>query len=209
MPNAKLYDNTGNQIGEESLADCAFGAKINEAVVHQYVKTYLANQRQGNACAKTRGDVRGGGRKPWRQKGTGRARAGSITSPLWRHGGVTFGPKPRNFTTKTPKKMKKIAFSSVLSSRAENDHVIVLNDIKFEAPKTKEVMNLLLNIQIPNDMKVLFITREPHNALCKAIANIPLVNVEFVGEVSAYDVLYADYIVIQKDALPLIEERCL
>ncbi|MBN1756320.1 50S ribosomal protein L4 [bacterium] len=209
MPKAKLYSLEGNVIGEESLAEEAFGVDINEAVVHQYVKSYLANQRQGNACTKTRGEVQASGRKPWRQKGTGRARVGSVASPVWRHGGVTFGPRPHSFRKKTPKKMRKIAFSSVLSSRAQNDKIMIIENLNIDPPKTRTVVDLLNNMNITRNISVLFITENPNETLLRACTNIPRVRAEFSGEVNPYDLLLADLLIIQKEALPYLVERCI
>ncbi len=208
MATADLYNQTGEKIGTHNLPPSAFEGKVNEAVVHQYMKVFEWNRHPHTAFAKTRGEVRGGGRKPWRQKGTGRARAGSNTSPLWRGGGVVFPPKPKEKQLKLPRKMKKNAFRSILIDRAKENRVIVLEDVEFERISTKQMRTLLLNMQLENPReKKLFITPEVDRNFYLSARNIPGVRVKHTGEVNVYDLLLADKLVLFKSAVPMIEER--
>lgn len=147
MPKVNVYNMLGEQVGELELSENVFGVEINHDAIHAVVKSHLANRRQGTHSAKTRAEVRGGGRKPWRQKGTGRARHGSIRSPIWTGGGITFAPKPRDYSLKVPKKVKRLAMKSALTSKVQNNQMIVLDELKFNEPKTKEMVNVLSNIK--------------------------------------------------------------
>ena len=207
MPQGILLDRAGKNIGETDLPEIAFGIEPNEAVVHQYVEVYRANQQQGTHSTKDRSEVRGGGRKPWRQKGTGRARVGTIRSPLWRHGGVTFGPSPRSHRKSLPQKMRRLALASVLSDRSREGSVFVFEDIDAEMQRTAELRRILTETgALPG--KVLLITNSPEKMLVRSGRNIPGVEVTFTGELNAYQVLAAEKIMITRGALPKIEELC-
>jgi large subunit ribosomal protein L4 len=207
MNKAILLDRDGNNIGQTDLPVGAFGIEPNEPVVHQYVKRYLSNQRLGLHSTKTRSEVSGGGRKPWRQKGTGRARAGSIRSPLWRHGGVAFGPSPRDYHKDMPKKMRRLALASILSARSKEDGIFVFEDIDTTDHKTAKLKNILENAGVMGK-KVLIITNAPENNLVKAGGNIHGVEVTFTGELNTYQVIYSDVVMLTAGSLPKIEELC-
>jgi large subunit ribosomal protein L4 len=204
MPKVAVFNTEGQQVGEMELKDNVFGAEINEPVLHQAVQVYLANQRQGTQSAKTRAEVRGGGRKPWRQKGTGRARHGSIRSPLWTGGGVVFPPKPRDFSQKLPKKMKKLAMVSALSSKVANNEIIILDKITMEEPKTKFIANMLKNLNI--DKKALIVLRGKDEIVEKSANNIQGVKTTLVNNLNVYDILKYDTFVITKEAVEAVEE---
>lgn len=204
MPKVAVFNTEGQQVGEMELKDNVFGAEINEPVLHQAVQVYLANQRQGTQSAKTRAEVRGGGRKPWRQKGTGRARHGSIRSPLWTGGGVVFPPKPRDFSQKLPKKMKKLAMVSALSSKVANNEIIILDEITMEEPKTKFIANMLKNLNI--DKKALIVLRGKDEIVEKSANNIQGVKTTLVNNLNVYDILKYDTFVITKEAVEAVEE---
>ncbi|RKZ27325.1 50S ribosomal protein L4 [bacterium] len=208
MAKAKIYDSSGNVSGEVELPDVAFGIEPNEAVMWQYVKTYLANQRRGTHSAKTRGEVRGGGSKPWRQKGTGRARQGTRTSPIWTGGGVVFPPKPRSYRLKFPKKMRKIALASALSDRAKENLVHIFE--RFEVPeiRTKAVIEILKNAEIDMNRSTLIITDGVKPDLLKCARNIEKLKVTHTGELNTYFVLNAENIIVEKNAISKIEEMC-
>jgi len=205
MPKGILLDREGKNIGQADLPEGVFGLEPNSALVHQYLLYYRANQRQGTHKVKDRSEVSGGGRKPWRQKGTGRARVGTIRSPLWRHGGVTFGPEPRDYRMRMPKKMRRSALASILSARAKEDKVFVLEDIDSQSHRTKNLKSLL-DVAGVYGQKVLIVTTAPEKNLVKAGNNIPGVNVTFTGEINAYQVLASDNIIVTKGALSKIEE---
>lgn len=205
MPKGILLDREGKNIGQADLPESAFGIEPSSALVHQYMVFHRANKRQGTHKVKDRSEVSGGGRKPWRQKGTGRARVGTIRSPIWRHGGVTFGPEPRSHRKRMPRKMRRRALASILSSRAKDEQVFVLEDIDTKNHRTRELANLLLEAGI-HGKKVLIVTTAPEPNLVKAGNNIPGVNVTFTGEMNAYQVLYSDSVILTKGALSKIEE---
>ncbi|MCK5833876.1 50S ribosomal protein L4 [bacterium] len=207
MPKGILLDREGKNIGELDLPQTAFGIEPKSAVVHQYVECYLANQRLGLHCKKTSSEVSGGGRKPWRQKGTGRARVGSIRSPLWRHGGVTFAPKPRDYRKAFPRKMRKLALASVLSAQSKNGGVYIFEDIDTKSHKTVELRSLLQNVGVFGK-KILIVTTVPEHNLVLAGGNLKGVNVTFTGELNTYQVLDADVFMVTKGALEKIEELC-
>jgi len=207
MPSTILLNREGKNIGEIELPENAFGRKPNEAVVHQYVEVYLANQRQGTHSTKNRSEVSGGGRKPWRQKGTGRARVGSIRSPIWRHGGVTFGPSPRSYRKSMPKKMRRIALASALSARSSEKAIFVFEDIDASSNKTSALKAILAEAGVHGN-KILLITAAPEKNLVLAGRNITGVEVTFTGELNPYQVVRAENIMVTKGALQLIEELC-
>jgi large subunit ribosomal protein L4 len=203
MPTLDMLNTSGEKVEEISLNENIFGIEPNEAVVHQVVVAQLANKRQGTQSAKTRSEVRGGGRKPWRQKGTGRARAGTIRSPLWRGGGVVFAPKPRDYSQKVNKKMNRLAMKSVFSAKVAENEMIVLDAIELDAPKTKEVVKILSNI---NAEKALLVLPEKDDAIVRSANNIPKVDTTTVSELNVYDMLKYDNLVVTKAALEKIEE---
>ncbi len=204
MPKVALYDITGSQIGDIELSDNVFGVKVNTHVMYEAVKNYLANQRQGTQSAKTRGEVRGGGRKPWRQKGTGRARQGSIRAPQWKGGGVVFAPKPRDYSYSIPKKVKRLALKSALSSKVEDQEIIVVDKLVLEQPKTKEMVKVLKNLN--SSKKTLIVIPERDEAVVRAAANIAGVKTAYVNTINVYDILNCDSFVITKDAVNKVEE---
>ncbi len=207
MPKGILLNRDGKRIGDTDLPDTAFGVVPNEAVVHQYLDVYRANQRQGTHSTLGISEVSGGGRKPWRQKGTGRARVGTIRSPLWRHGGITFGPKPRNYRKSFPKKMRRLALASVLSARAKDEAIYVLEDIDITSHKTAAFKKLLSEAGVTGS-KVLLVTTSPEPNLVRAGQNLPGVEVTFTGELNTYQALAADNILFTKSALQKVEELC-
>ncbi|HYF84689.1 MAG TPA: 50S ribosomal protein L4 [Clostridia bacterium] len=204
MPNVALYNISGKQVGEIELNENIFGANVNIEAMHQVVKMYLANQRQGTQSTLTRAEVRGGGIKPWRQKGTGRARHGSIRSPQWRHGGIVFAPKPRSYRYSVPKKIKRIAMKSALSSKVNDNNVVVIEELNFDAPKTKQVVSLLQNLKV--DSKTLIVVADNNENIVKSARNIEGVKTAFVNTLNVYDILKYDKFIITKDAVKKVEE---
>ena len=205
MPKVAVYDITGKQTGELELNENVFGVEVNEAVVHQAVVMQLASQRLGTAATKTRGLVRGGGKKPWKQKGTGRARAGSIRSPLWVGGGTVFGPQPRSYAFRMPRKQRRLAIKSALSAKVSSGELVVVDSISFDAPKTKNVVKMLKDFNAA-DNKALIITGEVLENVVKSSRNIP--GVKAIGSMglNVYDLLYHDKVFVTKDAVTRIEE---
>jgi large subunit ribosomal protein L4 len=205
MITAKYYEKDGTEKGTRDLPSDLFECEINEPVVHQAVVAYLANQRQGTSKAKGRSAVAGGGRKPFRQKGTGRARAGTIRSPIYRGGGVVFGPHPRDYGKALPKKMKRLALRSTLSSRAADGAIVVVDDLDYSEPKTKRFAEMLTNLE-SDDKKVLFVLGKANTAVVKSARNIPKVRVTLGSMLNAYEVLWADTIILTQSALKSLEE---
>lgn len=206
MATANCFDKDGKSAGTVDLPGSLFDAEVNEFVVHEAVVAYLANQRQGTVNTKERSDVRGGGRKPWRQKGTGRARAGTIRSPLWRGGGTVFGPHPRDHRLKLNKKVKRIALSSSLTSRAKDGNVIVVKSLEFDAPKTRAFAGLLKSVGAYPDKKTLVVLDKAHLPTIKSVRNIASVRITLADSVSTYDVVWAEKIVVSSAALSRMEE---
>ena len=204
MPNVALYNISGKQVGEIELNENIFGVDVNVEAMQQVVKMYLANQRQGTQSALTRAEVSGGGIKPWRQKGTGRARHGSIRSPQWKKGGVVFAPKPRSYRYTVPKKIKRIAMKSALSSKVNENSIVVIEELNFDAPKTKQVVNLLENLNI--DSKALIVLADNNENVVKSARNIEGVKATFVNTLNVFDILKYDKFVITKDAVKKVEE---
>jgi len=204
MPKVALYDITGSQIGDVELRDDIFGVEVNTHVMYEAVKNYLANQRQGTQSAKTRAEVRGGGRKPWRQKGTGRARQGSIRSPQWKGGGVVFAPKPRDYSYKLPKKIKRLALKSALSSKVQDQEIIVVDKLVLDKPKTKEMVKVLSNLKAGK--KTLVVIPERDETVILAARNIPGVKTAYVNTINVYDILNCDSFLITRDAVNKVEE---
>lgn len=204
MPKVAVYDITGKETGEMELNDNVFGVEVNEALLHQAIVMQLASQRQGTHSTKTRGLVRGGGRKPWRQKGTGRARAGSTRSPIWVGGGTVFGPQPRSYAFSMPRKARRAALKSALSAKVQAGEMVVLEDISFAEPKTKHVVKMLDSLKV--DEKTLIITGELVDNVEKSARNIPGVKAIGANGLNAYDLLYHGKVLITKDAVARIEE---
>lgn len=204
MPKVTLYNMLGEKVGDIDLNDNIFGIEVNEHAIYEVVKNQLANRRQGTQSAKTRTEVRGGGRKPWRQKGTGRARQGSIRAPHWTGGGVTFAPKPRDYSYKVPKKVKKLAMKSALSSKVENNEIIILDELNLSEPKTKEMVKILNNINAGK--KALIVMDEKNANVIKSANNIPNVQTILVNTLNVYDILNYDSFIITKDAVRKVEE---
>ena len=200
----KVFDMAGKQVGEIELSDAVFGVEVNESVVHDVVKNHLANCRQGTQSALTRAEVSGGGIKPWRQKGTGRARQGSIRAPQWTHGGIVFAPKPRDYSYTLNKKVKRLALKSVLSAKAQEENIVVIDEIKMDAIKTKTFKQFLQAVNA--DCKALVVTAENNEIVVKSAKNIPGVLVTFAMLLNVYDVLNAKKLVVDKAALAKIEE---
>ncbi|HDK7168488.1 TPA: 50S ribosomal protein L4 [Clostridium botulinum] len=203
MPKVDLFNQNGEKVGELQLADSVFGVEVNTYAMHQVVKALLANKRQGTQSAKTRAEVSGGGIKPWRQKGTGRARQGSIRAPQWIHGGIVFAPKPRDYRMSIPKSMKKVAIKSALTSKVNEKLMVVVDDIKLETPKTKEVVKMLNAFDAK---KTLIITNNAEENVYKSARNIEGVQIIPVNNINVYDILKYDKVVITKDAVSKIEE---
>jgi large subunit ribosomal protein L4 len=199
MSTIDVVDPTGKKTSTTDLDDAVFGIEPHGAVLHQVVTAQLAARRSGTQSTKTRSEVRGGGAKPWKQKGTGRARAGSIRSPMWRGGGVALGPKPRDYSQRTPKKMVRLALRSALSDRAADSKVKVV-DFGWDAPKTALAASALKDLGL--DGKVLLVLRAEDEAVWKSFRNLTDVHILTAGEINAYDVLVADWIVFTPDTVP-------
>ncbi|HBB28387.1 MAG TPA: 50S ribosomal protein L4 [Clostridiales bacterium] len=204
MPKVALYDINGSQVGDIELSDAIFGIEMNNHAMYEAVKNYLANQRQGTQSAKTRAEVRGGGRKPWRQKGTGRARQGSIRAPQWKGGGVVFAPKPRDYSYSIPKKVKRLALKSALTSKVVDNEIIVLDSLTLEQAKTKEMVKVLSNLKA--NKKSLIVIPERDENVIRAASNIPGVKTAYVNTINVYDILNCDSFIITKDAVNKVEE---
>jgi len=203
MPTVGLFNKEGQKVGDFQLNENVFGVEINEAALHQVVVALLANKRQGTQSAKTRAEVRGGGIKPWRQKGTGRARQGSIRAPQWIHGGVVFAPKPRDYKVSVPKTMRRVAMKSALSSKVAENELIVLESLELAAPKTKDVVNILKAFEAK---KTLIVTAESNENVYKSARNIQGVAVLPVNNINVYDLLKYEKVLITKGAVTKIEE---
>ncbi|MBP3659872.1 MAG: 50S ribosomal protein L4 [Oscillospiraceae bacterium] len=204
MPKTFVYDMSGKQVGEIELSTAVFGVEPNAAVVHDVVKNHLANCRQGTQSALTRAEVSGGGRKPWRQKGTGRARQGSTRAPQWTHGGIVFAPKPRSYAYTLNKKVKRLALKSALSAKAAENNVVVIDSIKMDSIKTKTFANFLSAVGA--EKKPLVVTAEADQIVVKSGRNIPGCEVTFANLLNVYDIVNANKLVVDKAALQKIEE---
>ena len=200
----KVLNKLGEEVGKVTLNEKVFGAPLNEALIHQVVVSYLANNRQGTKSTLTRSEVRGGGRKPWRQKGTGNARQGSIRAPQWIKGGVVFAPKPRDFSKKVNKQMKQVAFVSALSELARGKNIIVVDELNLAKPSTKEFKAILNNVKA--EKRVLVVTEENNENIYLSARNMDRVAVTPASLACTYDVVVCDKMVITKDALKAIEE---
>ncbi|BFH16972.1 50S ribosomal protein L4 [Paenibacillus thiaminolyticus] len=204
MPKVAVYNISGAQVGEIELADTVFGIEPNKHVLHDAVVMQLASMRQGTHKVKTRSEVSGGGRKPWKQKGTGRARQGSIRSPQWKGGGTVFGPTPRSYAYKLPKKVRRLAIKSALSSKVLAEQIIVLDQLTMNAPKTKEFAAILNNLKV--DRKALVVVPEYNDNVALSARNIPSVKLVAADGVNVYDVLRHEKLIITKDAVQKVEE---
>ena len=204
MLKTNVYDMNGKQVGEVELSEAIFGIEPNESVVHDVVKNHLANCRQGTQSALTRAEVSGGGKKPWRQKGTGHARQGSTRAPQWTHGGIVFAPKPRDYSYTLNKKVRRLAMKSVLSAKAQSADIVVIDEIKMDEIKTKKFAGFLSAVNA--DCKALVVTAELNENVVLSARNIPGVKTAQVNELNVYDILNADKLVIAKDAVSKIEE---
>ncbi|WP_088106047.1 50S ribosomal protein L4 [Halalkalibacter urbisdiaboli] len=204
MPKVALFNQAGSQVGDIELVDSVFGIEPNESVLHEAVVMQQASLRQGTHKTKGRSEVRGGGRKPWRQKGTGRARQGSIRSPQWVGGGVVFGPTPRSYSYKLPKKVRRLAIKSALSSKVKAAEIVVLDDLKFDVAKTKDMVKVLSDLSI--DSKTLVVTADYNEAVALSTRNLPGVSFVTADGVNVLDVLKHDKLVITKEAVEKVEE---
>lgn len=203
MPTVGLYNKEAKQVGEIQLNDNVFAVEVNKDAMHQVVVALLANKRQGTQSAKTRAEVRGGGIKPWRQKGTGRARQGSIRAPQWIKGGIVFAPKPRDYRMSIPKSMKRVAMKSALTSKVQDGEMIVLESLEFEGIKTKQVAEMVKAFEAK---KTLIITAESNEVVYKSARNIAGVAVIPANNINVYDLLKFEKVIITKDAVSKIEE---
>ena len=204
MAKIAVLDMAGKQVSERELSDAVFAVTPNEAVMHAMVVNYLANQRQGTQSTLTRTEVAGGGRKPWRQKGTGRARQGSTRAPQWTHGGIVFAPKPRDYTVTLNKKVKRLAMKSALSSKVQDNDMIVLDSLKVEEFKTKTIVAMLKALNVEG--KALLVTAEADQKVVKSAANIAGVKTAAVNTLNVYDILNYDKFIVAEDAVAKIEE---
>jgi len=203
MPTVDLYNREGQKVGDLQLAETVFAVEVNEDVLHQVVVAQLANKRQGNQSAKTRAEVSGGGKKPWRQKGTGRARQGSIRAPQWIHGGVVFAPKPRDYKMSIPKSMRRVAMKSALTSKVNENELVVLESLELDAPKTKEMVKMINAFE---GKKPLIVVPESNEVIYKSVRNIEGATVIPVNNINVYDILKHDKFIITKEAVSKIEE---
>lgn len=204
MATVSIYDMNGKQTGTMELSDEIFGIAPNAPVMHSAVVTYLANQRQGTQSTLTRSEVSGGGRKPWRQKGTGHARQGSIRAPQWTHGGIALGPKPRSYRRELPKKMRRLALKSAFSSKVAEGSMKVLEAVTLDTIKTKTMAQMFAALEAGR--KVLFVLPEKNDIVLRSVRNIPGVKTALVNTLNTYDVLNADTFIVVKDAVAQIEE---
>lgn len=204
MPKVNVYNQLGEVVGDIELNEAIFGIEVNEHVVYEVVKNHLANRRQGTQSAKTRAEVRGGGRKPWRQKGTGRARQGSIRAPQWKGGGVVFAPKPRSYRYSVPKKVRRLAMKSLLSSKVLEGELRILDALTIDAFSTKKAKEILKNLSL--ETKTMIVLPEGNDMIIKSFANLPKVETVVVDYMNVYDLMRFDNLVIVKDALSKIEE---
>lgn len=204
MPKVNVYNQLGEVVGDIELNEAIFGIEVNEHVVYEVVKNHLANRRQGTQSAKTRAEVRGGRRKPWRQKGTGRARQGSIRAPQWKGGGVVFAPKPRSYRYSVPKKVRRLAMKSVLSSKVLEGELRILDALTIDAFSTKKAKEILKNLSL--ETKTMIVLPEGNDMIIKSFANLPKVETVVVDYMNVYDLMRFDNLVIVKDALSKIEE---
>jgi len=204
MPTVSVYDMTGKKTSTKKLSDDIFGIEPNVAVMHSAVINYLANQRQGTQSTKTRSEVSGGGKKPWRQKGTGHARQGSTRSPQWTHGGIALGPKPRSYRFALPKKVRRLAMKSAFSTKVAAGEMMILKELKLDEIKTKTMVNLFSALKA--DKKVLLVLPENDQKVILSARNIPGVKTALVNTLNVYDILNCDKFIVVKDAVAQLEE---
>ena len=204
MPTAKLFNMAGDQVGEVALSEAVFGVEPNESVLHDSVKNHLANCRQGTQSALTKGEVSYSTAKPWRQKGTGRARAGYKGSPVWTHGGVAFAPKPRDYVVNVPKKVRRLALKGALTSKVNDGEMIVLDKIALTAPKTREVAKILKNLGV--EKTALLVLAGPDDTITRASANIAGLKTAYVNTINVLDILGNEKFIITEEAVKLVEE---
>jgi len=204
MPSVKLFNIEGKEVGQVQLSEEIFGIEPNESVVHEAVVMQLASMRKGTSSTKHRGEVRGGGRKPWRQKGTGRARVGTIRSPLWRGGAIVFGPKPRSYSYSIPRKKRKLALKSVLSDKVSTENLVVLDSLTLEQPKTKEMIKILTALN--NTGKALVVTAEEDFVIEKSVSNLPGISYTSSQGLNVYDLISHDKLIITQEAVAKTEE---
>ena len=204
MPNVKVFNMAGEEVGTMVLADAVYGTEINEAVLHAAVRAYLLNQRQGTQSTLTRTEVSGGGKKPWRQKGTGRARQGSTRSPQWTHGGIALGPKPRSYRFALPKKVRRLAMKSAFSTKVAAGEMMILKELTLDEIKTKTMVNLFGALKA--DKKVLLVLAEKDEKVILSARNIPGVKTALVNTLNVYDILNCDKFIVVKDAVAQLEE---
>lgn len=204
MPKVTVYNQAGSQVGEIELNDSVFGIEPNKHVMSEVIISLRACQRQGTAKVKNRSEVRGGGRKPWRQKGTGRARQGSIRAPQWRGGGTVFGPVPRSYAYKLPKKVRRLALKSALSTKVQENNIVILDQLTFEAPKTKEFVTVLKNLSV--DTKALIVTGDTNENAVLSARNIPGVKVVSSNAVNVLDIIGHEKLIMTEDAARKVEE---
>lgn len=203
MPTVGVFNKEGNKVADMELNESVFATEVNEYALHQVVVALLANKRQGTQSTKTRSEVRGGGIKPWRQKGTGRARQGSIRAPQWIKGGIVFAPKPRDYRVSVPKSMRKVAMKSALTSKVQENQMIILESLNFDAPKTKSMLEMLKALEAN---KALIITAESNEVVYKSARNIQGINIIPANNINVYDLLKYEKLIITKDAVSKIEE---
>jgi len=203
MPTVGVFNKEGNKVADMELNESVFATEVNEYALHQVVVALLANKRQGTQSTKTRSEVRGGGIKPWRQKGTGRARQGSIRAPQWIKGGIVFAPKPRDYRVSVPKSMRKVAMKSALTSKVQENQMIILESLNFDAPKTKNMVEMLKALEAN---KALIITAESNEVVYKSARNIQGISVIPANNINVYDLLKYEKLIITKDAVSKIEE---
>jgi len=203
MPTVGVFNKEGNKVSDMELSESVFAVEVNEYALHQVVVALLANKRQGTQSTKTRSEVRGGGAKPWRQKGTGRARQGSIRAPQWIKGGIVFAPKPRDYRVSVPKSMRKVAMKSALTSKVQENQMIILDSLNFEAPKTKNIVEMLKALEAN---KALIITAESNEVVYKSARNIQGISIIPANNINVYDLLKYEKLIITKEAVSKIEE---
>jgi len=203
MPTVAMYNINGEQVGELALKDEVFGVEVNESVLHDAVVMQLASRRLGTHATKTRADVSGGGRKPWRQKGTGRARHGTTRSPIWRGGGIVFGPHPRDYHYSLPRKVRRLALKSALSAKVNSGDILVVDYLQMEQPKTKDMVKILGNLKVD---EALLVTAEADDAVEKSARNIPGIKPLDAAGLNVYDILAYNKLVITRDAVAKVEE---
>jgi large subunit ribosomal protein L4 len=205
MPEVEIKDRNNKIVGQITLSDEVFGVHAKDGVIHGAIVNFLANQRQGTHATKTKGLVRGGGKKPWKQKGTGRARSGSTRSPLWRGGGTTFGPQPRDYSYSIPKKVKRLALLAALQEKLASEGVVILDSFAIEKPKTQEMVSILQNLGL-NNKSVLIVLPEKEDVITLSARNIPAVGIVRAADLNTYDVVAFNTLLVTKEAIVRLEE---